>query len=183
MASFISSPSPHPKAFQKAMVFIDGTNLFYRLRSAKLTVSSFKRLFHPSILVAGRQITRLYLYTIEDHFENAKKIHGDNFCDGIRVVYGIGVPTGDGNVREKCVDALLVADLIYHAASRNCEYAVVVTCDNDFAYALRRVEDFGCGTAVLSICSDAPEHLRQSCDEYLFWDKDYLLANGAMVTT
>ena len=149
------------------MVFIDGTNLFYRLRSAKLTVPSLVKLFHPGAVVAHRQIARIYLYTIEHHFEEAKTIHGNDFCDGIRVVFGIGVPTGDGNVKEKCVDALLVADLIYHAASRNCEYAMVVTSDADYARALRRVEDFGCGTAVLSICSDAPKDLRQSCDKYL----------------
>lgn len=174
----LTIPPPPPEAFQKAMIFVDGTNLFYRLASAKLKVSNLGRLFNPHVVVSRRQIARTYLYTVEQHYEKAKITHGENFCDGLRVVFGTGVPTKDGNIKEKGVDALLVADLIYHAASKNCEYAVVVTCDTDFVYALRRVEDFGCGTAVLAICAEAPDRLRLGCDSYIYWDRDYLLNNG-----
>ena len=168
------SPLP-PAAFQKAMIFIDGTNLFYRLAAAKLKVSNLSVLLSATDLVGSRQISRTYLYTIEHHFEKAKAVHGESFCNEIRVVFGTGIPLKDGNVKEKGVDALLVADLIYHAASRNCEYTAIVTSDTDFAYALRRVEDFGCGTAVLSICCDAPEALRLGCDKHISWDKQHLL--------
>jgi uncharacterized LabA/DUF88 family protein len=160
----ISKPSYPPESFQKAMVFIDGTNLFYRLESKNLKISLLKNLFPP--FVAPRRIARAYLYTVEQHLTKAKKVHGENFCDGIRVVLGEGIQKKDGNVKEKGVDALLVADMVYHAASRNCEYALVVTVDTDFVYVLRRVEDFGCRTAVLSVCCPAPDRLRDACDDY-----------------
>jgi hypothetical protein len=34
--------------------------------------------------------------------------------------------------------------------------------DTDFVQAIRRVEDFGCRTSVIGICSDVPERLIES---------------------
>jgi uncharacterized LabA/DUF88 family protein len=118
---------------------------------------------------------------VEQHLEKAKAFHGEGFLDGIRVVLGEGVATSDGNVKEKGVDALLVADLIYHAASRNFEYALVVTVDTDFVYALRRAEDFGCRTGVLAICAKAPQRLRAACDECFEVSAEQMLADGLAV--
>jgi len=81
-------------------------------------------------------------------------------------VLGHGIPTPDGNIKEKAVDALLVTDLVYHAAARNYDYAVLVSTDTDFVHAIRRVEDFGCRTAVVGICSDIPERLIRHSDQH-----------------
>ncbi len=180
MSRFTPGTYP-PEAFEKTMVFVDGTNLFYRLESEKLRVSTLKYLIHPSY-VGGRRIARIYLYTVEQHLAKAKKIHGDSAFEGIRVVLGEGIRKKDGNIKEKGVDALLVADLIYHAASRNCDYALVVTVDTDFVHVLRRVEDFGCRTAVLSVCSEAPHRLREACDDYHHTSAQDLVAlSGAVL--
>ena len=175
----IGGGAPSPEAFQKAMVFIDGTNLIYRLRAEKLRTSKLINLF-PQFL-SSRRIARVYFYTVEQHFTVALTEHSGGFCDGIRVVFGEGIVKKDGNIKEKGVDALLVADLVYHAASKNCEYAMVVTVDTDFVHVLRRVEDFGCRTAVLTVCSEAPDRLRQACDEYYQVDAEYLIQNGIAI--
>jgi uncharacterized LabA/DUF88 family protein len=65
-----------PIQFQRAMVFIDGTNLFHRLEAAKLNLT--QDLSH--ILTAfldRRQIVRIYLYTIAEHMNKAKGFHGN----------------------------------------------------------------------------------------------------------
>lgn len=171
------NPPARPIEFQKAMIFIDGTNLFYRLQDFKLRLA--KNLADIlSEYTNKRQVVRVYLYTIEEHFKKHKAIHGDCISTGIRVVYGEGVPTKDGNFKEKGVDALLVADLVYHAAVKNFDYALVVTTDTDFVQALRRVEDFGCRTGVLSICANLPDRLRGACDEPGVLEEKTMLANG-----
>jgi uncharacterized LabA/DUF88 family protein len=159
------------------MIFIDGTNLFHRLDAARLCLN------RPlaQVLTAytgGRQIVRVYLYTIEQHLNTHRQYHGDNLTDGVRIVFGDGVPTGDGNIREKGVDALLVADIVYHAAVKNYDYALVVSTDTDFVQALRRVEDFGCRTGVLGVCSDVPDRLRNVCDETNTLPAEKMLTNG-----
>jgi len=121
---------------------------------------------------------RAYLYTVQQHLDKATQVHGENLCKGIRIVLGDGIQKKDGNIKEKGVDALLVADMIYHAASRNCEYALHVTTDTDFVYVLRRVEDFGCRTGILAICCEAPSRLVDACDDYHQVASDRLVSLG-----
>ncbi len=147
-AQISSAPLP-PQSFQRSMVFVDGTNLFYRFEELKLTVSSFYNLL--TSLLGGRHkpsIMRICWYTIEEKYERTLKIHGANCLDKIRVIFGAGVPTSGSEPKEKGVDSLLVADLVYHAAMKNFEYAQLVSIDLDFMYAIRRVEGFGCRTGV-----------------------------------
>ena len=114
--------------FQRTMIFLDGTNLFYRLEADNLVIGNLAAIFHSFAFVSGgRQIIRIYLYTIQEHLDRAMKRHGSKFTDELRVVLGHGIPTKNGNIKEKGVDALLVADLIYHAASRNYDHAVLGT--------------------------------------------------------
>jgi uncharacterized LabA/DUF88 family protein len=170
-------PQPYqPQAFESAMVFVDGTNLFYRLQGEKLLVANLLPLF--SALCSPRQLQRAYVYTSKEHLERAKAAHGQDLLTGCRIVLGDAVPAAGGNFKEKGVDALLVADLIYHAASKNCQFAFVVTQDTDFYYALRRVEDFGCRTAVVAIGSPAPDRLRESSDHYIHVPRELLIKKG-----
>jgi uncharacterized LabA/DUF88 family protein len=133
------------------------------------SLALLRHVLHP------RQLVRAYLYTVQQHLDRAKQVHGPNLCQGVRVVLGDGIQTKDGNIKEKDVDALLVADMVYHPASRNCEYALVVTSDTDFVYVLRRVEDFGCRTGILAVCCEAPPRLIGACDDYHQVDSAYLV--------
>ena len=174
-----------PMQFQRTMIFVDGTNPFYRLGAANLVVEHLAAIFHAfSFVSGGRQIIRIYLYTIQEHLDRALERHGSKFTNDVRVVLGYGIPTKDGNIREKAVDALLVADLIYHAASRNYDYAVLVSVDTDFVHTIRRVEDFGCRTSVIGICSDVPDRLIASSDDHSVISREMLInANLAKEAT
>jgi uncharacterized LabA/DUF88 family protein len=164
---------PRPIQFQKAMVFIDGTNFFHRLAEAKLRLISISGLYRH--VAQGRQIVRAYLYTSAPHYEKAEQVHGKEVFEDVRVVFGDAIPSSPGNFKEKGVDALLVADLIYHAAAKNYDYAILISADQDFARALTRVEDFGCRTAAISIGAQTPDLLRQSCDDLFEIDVETLI--------
>ena len=160
------------------MVFIDGTNLFYRLEAAKLRLTQ-GGVEGLCVYHAGcRDVVRLYLYTTEPHIAKAVTVHGAHLTNGIRVVLGDAVPAGGGNVKEKGVDAMLVADLVYHAAARNYDYAVLISVDTDFAQALRRVEDFGCRTAVVAVCAGLPKRLEDAADAKFFVDEQLFLSQN-----
>ena len=164
-----------PQAFERSIIFVDGTNLFYRFEEMKLLVGSFYDLLQQ--LVGGRQrpsIRRICWYTIEEKYQRTLKRHGAACLDRVRVIRGTGVATS-GEPKEKGLDSLLVADLIYHAAQKNMDYAQLITIDLDFVYAIRRVEDFGCRSAVLAFGQEAPEDLKKSCDDYRFIGRDVLL--------
>ncbi len=170
-----SIPPLPPQSFERSIIFVEGTNLFYRFEEMKLLVSSFYDLLQRLGGGRGRpSIRRICWYTIEEKYQRTLKIHGGACLDRVRVIRGTGVPTS-GEPKEKGVDSLLVADLIYHAAQKNMDYAQLVTIDLDFVYAIRRVEDFGCRSAVLAFGHQAPEDLQKSCDDYRFIEKNYLL--------
>ena len=157
------STGTNPMQFQRTVIFVNDTNLFHRLDAANLVVEHLAAIFHSfAFLSGGRQIIRIYPYTIQEHLDRALERQGSKFMNDVRVVLAYGIPTKDGNIREKAVDALLVADLIYHTASRNCDYAVFVSMNTDFVQAIRQVEDFGCRTSVIGICSDVPDRLIES---------------------
>jgi len=160
--------------FERAMVFIDGTNLFHRLRAAKLKIKEQGLLRLANTVVSNRPIVRTYLYTSPPHLERANIEYAANFDQDVRVVRGEAIKTKDGNYKEKGVDAMLVADLVYHAAVRNFEFAVLISVDTDFAQALRRVEDFGCRTAVVGLCAEVPRLLRETADQVITFDADDL---------
>lgn len=155
------------------MVFIDGSNVFVNIRDSGLKIPSFYRL--GAMTVGSRQLTRVYIYTSEEKLEAAKQLHGQDCFAGCRVVLGDRVPLpSGGGYREKGVDALLVADLVYHAAMKNFQYAVVMSNDSDFAVALKRVEDFGCRTGLVSVIRKAPQRLIDACDDFTFFTAEFL---------
>lgn len=183
-ARSVSFPPIPPIQFQKAMVFIDGTNFLYRFEGAKTKldtpIASLVELY-----ISKRQLVRVYFYTSPPHLEKAKKIYaGSEFKSvfkGVEIVLGSAIPTGDGNHREKGVDALLVADLIYHAAMKNYDYALVLSTDQDFAPVIKRVQDFGCKTVILSLFNDLPENLENVCDESHSVTKDWIISQRLAV--
>lgn len=176
----MSSGSYPPQAFEKAMVFIDGSNLFPRLKEAKLKVPSFNDI--AKIACRGRTLHRAYLYTCQEKLDKAIEEHGEESFKGCRIVLGESVKLENGGHREKGVDALLVADLVYHVASRNCQFAAVLSNDLDFSVALKRVEDFGCRTGVLSLIHKAPEKLIKSCDDYFYLTAGELISSNLAIS-
>lgn len=165
-----------PASFEKAMVFIDGSNVFPNLREVGLKVPSFYKLGESTKGV--RQLLRVYLYTTKEKLEDARAFHGEDCFSGCRVTLGDSVPLNNGSHREKGVDALLVADLIYHAAMKNFHQAIVISNDSDFAVALNRAEDFGCRTKVVSVIKRAPDRLIDACDEFQFFTDAQLRSGG-----
>lgn len=145
-----------------------------RLRATGIRIRSLHQILSVYASMPYSTLKRIYFYTIPYHHQKAVEFHGEEFFKGIRVVYGSQIPLPDGNHKEKGVDALLVADLIYHSATRNIDWAVLVSTDTDFEYAIKRVEDFGCQTALVSFDVDAPERLRNSVDEYRFVPREII---------
>jgi len=84
-------------------------------------------------------------------------------------------------MKEKAVDTSLVADLVYHAAVRNLDHALVVTADQDFSRAISRVEDFGCTTTLCCPSDSIPTHLARVADTLFRLDIAVLRDRGLVV--
>lgn len=158
-------------------VFVDGTNVLHRLRAhkVKMTVELYHAI-HYSI-DPHAQLHRVTIYTTEPEWNRGTEEHGERLWKNCRRVFGDSVASTKG-AKEKGVDALLVADLVYHAASKNMDFAVLVSQDTDFRFALKRVEDFGCRTGLIAFCDPANDRLRMDCDKYYELSKAHLVSTG-----
>ena len=83
--SISAGPAPRPIHFQRSMVFIDGTNLLYRLASPRLRLRGPLSTIFWHQALEGRQLVRTYFYSSAPHLEKAKQVHGENVFDGVRV--------------------------------------------------------------------------------------------------
>ncbi len=105
----IISHSPLPaKAFERAMVFVDGTNLLYRLKHAKLKLKDLLKLCASGKVLERRELIRIYFYSTSKMVEEAKVLYGEDTFKDVQVVYGHTVELSGGRVREKGVDAILL---------------------------------------------------------------------------
>jgi uncharacterized LabA/DUF88 family protein len=162
-----------PDMGRRAYAFVDGTNLIAELRNAKLKLPSVLSLVCAS--VENMLVLRVYVYTTVEKADKAKIDFGGEFFAGCRLVYGDTVPTPKGDPREKGVDAQLVADLVYHAASRNADHMILVANDSDFRFAIKRVEDFGCTSEILWVVKQPNRRLSESADWAETRSKEFIL--------
>lgn len=164
-------------ALQKAMVFIDGTNFQYCIRGAKI------KLIKPihwlaELFLEGRQLVRTFFYTCEPHLACLEHEHAPDILNTSKIVLGYAIPMGNGNYSAKGVDIHLVSDMVYHAAMKNYDYALIVTTDPEFMPVVERVQDLGCQTGVLSLFRPVPSELANVCDEAFSLSQEQLLSNN-----
>jgi uncharacterized LabA/DUF88 family protein len=173
-----SSGSIHPYVSRRMMIFVDATNLVKSLDAASVTLKIPLKLILSSQYSSLATIQRVYAYTTESNFESYKANHPTLF-EGCQMVFGDAIE-GKKGVREKGVDAQLVADLVYHSAMKNCEIVIAVTKDSDFRFALKRAQDFGVVTGLMSFAEAPPERLKQSVDLewFKFWSVEALISSG-----
>ncbi|EKV02337.1 hypothetical protein Lepto7375DRAFT_4561 [Leptolyngbya sp. PCC 7375] len=170
----LRAPALH---IQKAMVFIDGTNFRYCLNGSEIKIIKPVHWF-GEIFLEGRQLVRTFFYTCEPHLASLESEHGEDILQTSKVVLGYAIPIGGGNYSEKGVDVHLVSDMVYHAAMKNYDYALIVTSDQEFVPVIERVQDLGCQAGVLSLFRPVPRELQNVCDEAFSLSKEQLISNN-----
>ena len=163
--------------YQRAMVFIDGTNFRYCINGAELKII---KPIHwiGELFLEGRQLVRTFFYTCEPHLAWFENEHEDSMLQTSKVTLGYAIPTGGGNYSAKGVDVHLVADMVYHAAMKNYDYALLMTTDQEFVPVIERVQDLGCQVGVLSLFRSVPKELENVCDEAFSLSREQLLSNN-----
>ena len=162
---------------QRAMVFIDGTNFRYCFNGSEIKII---KPIHwiGEIFLEGRQLLRTFFYTCEPHLALLESEHSQDILQTSKVILGYAIPIGDGNYSEKGVDVNLVSDMVYHAAMKNYDYALIVTSDQEFVPVIERVQDLGCQAGVLSLFCPVPRELENVCYESFSLSKEHLISNN-----
>ena len=136
---------------ERICIFIDGSNFYFALkRNNRVTRVDYYQL---SLALAGpdRHLIRTYYYNVaydKTQFPDKAKTQM-SFLDSLdRTPYlelrlGRLVSTFDGNVQERGMDVLIASDLVYYAARKAFDTAIVVTEDAVYASVLEEVKELG----------------------------------------
>jgi uncharacterized LabA/DUF88 family protein len=136
---------------ERVCIFIDGSNFYFALkRNNRVTRVDYYQL---SLALAGpdRKLVRTYYYNVaydKNQFPDKAKTQM-SFLDSLdRTPYlelrlGRLVPSFDGNVQERGMDVLIASDMVYYAARKAFDTAIVVTEDAVYSSVLEEVKELG----------------------------------------
>jgi uncharacterized LabA/DUF88 family protein len=136
---------------ERVCIFIDGRNFYFALkRNNRVTRVDYYQL---SLALAGpdRKLVRTYYYNVaydKNQFPDKAKTQM-SFLDSLdRTPYlelrlGRLISTFDGNVQERGMDVLIASDMVYYAARKTFDTAIVVTEDAVYASVLEEVKELG----------------------------------------
>lgn len=156
----------------RVCVFIDGSNFYFALkRNNRVTRVDYYQL---SLALTGpdRKLVRTYYYNVaydKNLFPEKAKTQ-QSFLDSLdRTPYlelrlGRLIPMADGNVQERGVDVLLASDMVYYAARKAFDTAIVVTEDGDYFPVVELVKDLGRNVEIAAFQDNQSRELIRMAD-------------------
>lgn len=165
---------------KKAMVFIDGNNLYFGL---KKNVGNYNLNYAKFIrsIVGDAELVRAYFYTAVFKKEDDDKLFNgqQKFLTYLLDVPYMQVMPGRIEKRgeelvEKGVDVRMAIDLVRFGANNLYDVAYVISGDGDYAPAVNAVKDMGHNVINCFFTDEASTHLKHVCDKFIKLDYDFL---------
>jgi len=164
----------------KAMVFIDGNNLYYSLKSnTGDTKLDFLKLGQK--LAQPDDLHTVYYYNApmieqvnpEKYRKQQRFFAGLHNTNGVIVRLGRLVPKG-GTFIEKGVDVLIATDMLTHAFQNDYDTAILVSGDGDFAEVVLAVTRQGKKVKNAAFGSARSGALQKISHTFIRLDADYV---------
>jgi len=165
---------------KKAMIFIDGNNLYFGL---KKNIGNYNLNYEEFIsrLTRKYDLVRAYFYTALFEKEDDERLYNNQqkFLTYLQDVPYLQVTTGRVEKRgndlvEKGVDVNLAVDLVRFGAAGLYDVGILITGDGDYAPAVEAVKDMGLHVENAFFPNEASIYLKQVCDRFISLDYEYL---------
>ena len=177
-----TTPRQNPE--DRVMVFIDGSNLYHRLRNFHQRTDLDYAKFVEK-LAGGRRLIRTYYYGAQldqvrdpERYRNQQSFH-NNLGRIPRFELRLGQlvypPASNAVPYEKGVDVRLATDMLLHAARGNCEVAILVSGDTDFVDMVQGVKDLGKNVEIALFDPRGSQALRRVADGVVEVDAPFLV--------
>ncbi len=168
---------------ERAIIFIDGSNIFHAIRSLNIRIDYTKLV---SFLAEDRKLVRAYFYSAVPQEKDLKKnspewesfLRQKRFLEELSL-QGVKVKTArlrrlpSGEFLEKEVDIMLATDMLSLAYKNAYETAILVSGDSDFYYTVEEIQSLGKRVENASFKSTSSYLLRKVCDRFTLLD-DYI---------
>ena len=166
----------------RVMAFIDGSNLFNRIRDLNTHIQVGYGKFVAK-LVGERRLVRSYYYAaqVDQNRDPEQYRRQQSFQYSLKRIPRFEVrlgrlvypPSPEATPYEKGVDVRLATDMVLHAAQGTFDVAILVSSDTDFENVVQRVKDLGKNVEVV-LFGGGSQTLRLVADEVIEVDQPFL---------
>lgn len=169
------------KKQERVSIFIDGSNLYHSLKDLRISKINFQKL--ADLLKKERLLVSAFYYNAPlDISVDAKKYWDQQkFFDALRRIPGFNVvlcrmkkhKRGNGTFEfeVKGDDVCLATDLISGAYENLYDTALIISGDEDFVPAIRKVQKLGKRVENIYFCSTSSNYLKETCNTSFCIDK------------
>ncbi|MEW5947189.1 MAG: NYN domain-containing protein [bacterium] len=159
---------------KRVMVFIDGSNLYHALKKVYLRANVDFEYMLANLVTPGRELIRAYYYNAPVIAEEAPENYRNQqrFFSALKKIPYFEIKLGrlvrrQNRIVEKGVDVKLAVDMVSKGLKNQCDVAILVSGDSDFAEAVQIVKDAAKHVEVAYPLSAHPANeLLDKCDVY-----------------
>lgn len=166
---------------ERVSIFIDGSNLYYSLNSLGVSKIDFNKL--AQMLKKDRLLVSVYYYNapLDISIDSDKYWDQQKFFDALRKIPGFNVilarlrkhKKDDGTYKfeVKGDDIYLAVDLVSGAYENLYDTALIVSGDEDFVPAIKKVQKLGKKVENIYFSSTSSNYLKKTCNGSFCIDK------------
>ena len=166
---------------ERISIFIDGSNLYYSLQDLKVEKIDFKKLIN--MLKKDRLLVSVFYYNapLDISVDEKKYWNQQKFFDALRRILGFNVvlarmrkhkrENGTLEFEVKGDDIYLAVDLVSGAYENLYDTALIVSGDEDFVPAIRKVQKLGKKVENIYFCTTSSNYLKKTCNSSFCIDK------------
>ena len=175
--------SLHQNPTDRVIVFIDGSNLFHRLREHHQRTDLDSGGFVTKLSGVRRLLRTYYYGAMLDQTREPDRYRGQQrFYANLeriprfemRLGQLVYPPSPGAPPYEKGVDVKLATDMLLHASRGNYEVAILVSGDTDFVDVIQGVKDLGKNVEIALFDPRGSQALRQVADEVIELNAEFL---------
>jgi uncharacterized LabA/DUF88 family protein len=169
------------KKKERVAIFIDGSNLYYSLKDLDVAKLDFQKLV--KMLEKDRLLVSVYYYNapLDISIDSKKYWEQQKFFDALRRIPGFNVvlarlrkhkkEDGTFSFEVKGDDIYLAVDLVSGAYENLYDTALIVSGDEDFVPAIRKVQKLGKKVENIYFCTTSSNYLKKTCNSSCCIDK------------
>lgn len=166
---------------ERISIFIDGSNLYYSIRDLGVEKIDFNKLV--GLLKKDRLLVSVFYYNapLDISVNSTKYWDQQKFFDTLRRIPGFNVvlarlrkhkkEDGSYDFEVKGDDIYLAVDLVSGAYENLYDTALIISGDEDFVPAIRKVQKLGKKVENIYFCTTSSNYLKKTCDSSFCIDK------------
>jgi uncharacterized LabA/DUF88 family protein len=166
---------------ERISIFIDGSNLYYSLHDLKVEKIDFSKFVN--MLKKDRLLVSVFYYNapLDISVDSKKYWDQQKFFDALRRIPGFNVvlarlrkhknEDGSFEFEVKGDDIYLAVDLVSGAYENLYDTALIVSGDEDFVPAIRKVQKLGKKVENIYFCTTSSNYLKKTCNTSYCIDK------------